>query len=318
MLTLAWLYHPITGTPFQADSSYREVAPCSALAPYIRCFWGSERPLPGCPTSGGIVIPDTCMDIIFRIDYAANCISSSFCTLDEHSSFSPPSSRTGGLSSTFAIRFYAWTARLFAEAPLRGSLNGRYPAEAFFPDLTKALPPVLLAEPTLTGRIRAAEKVLLTHLHPDAADPAVLNAIHYILRTDGRCRMAEVSADIYDACMATIRHNEADADEITAAGLTAAQAELVSAPMIEECFLNLECRFKWEREIAEGDDSVLVCLKVVSLHMDERHLDEGDLGRTGRTGLLYNIHHPIDPEHFTGTAHDYLGVLEKFRDYGEY
>lgn len=194
MLTLARLYHPITGTPFQADSTYREVAPCAALAPYIRCFWGSERPLADCPTPGGIVIPDTCMDIIFRIDYAANCISSAFCTLDEHSSFSPPSSRTGGLSSTFAIRFYAWTACLFAEAPLHGRLNGRYPAEAFFPHLTKGLLPILLAEPTLPGRIRAAEKVLLTHLHPDAADPAVLNAIHHILRTEGRCRMAEVSA----------------------------------------------------------------------------------------------------------------------------
>lgn len=54
--------------------------------------------------------------------------------------------------------------------------------------------PVLLRETTLTGRIRAAEGVLLTHLRPDAADPAVLNAIHRILRTDGRCRMAEVSA----------------------------------------------------------------------------------------------------------------------------
>ncbi len=194
MRTLTQRYHPITGTPFQADSTYREVAPCAALAPYIRCFWGGEHPLPDCPTPGGIVIPDTCMDIIFRIDYAANCISSSFCTLDEHSSFSLPSGRTSGLSSTFAIRFYAWTACLFAEAPLRGSLNGRYPAEAFFPHLTKALLPVLLAEPTLPGRIRAAEEVLLTHLHPDAADPAVLNAIHHILRTDGRCRMAEVSA----------------------------------------------------------------------------------------------------------------------------
>lgn len=127
-----------------------------------------------------------------------------------------------------------------------------------------------------------------------------------------------MSADIYDACMVTIRHNDFDADEISAAGLTAVKADLVSSPMIDECFLNLECRFKWEREIAEGDDSVLVCLEVVSLHMDERHLDEGDLGRTGRTGLLYNLHHPIDPEHFPGTAHDYLGVLEKIRDYAEY
>lgn len=127
-----------------------------------------------------------------------------------------------------------------------------------------------------------------------------------------------MSADIYDPCMATIRHNQFDTDEIAAAGLTAVKAEQVHAPMIEECFLNLECRFKWEREIAEGDNSVLMCLEVVSLHMDERHLDESDLGRTGKTGILYNVHHPIDPEHFSGTAHDHLAVLEKIRDYAEY
>ena len=82
--------------------------------------------------------------------------------------------------------------------------------------------------------------------------------------------------------------------------------------------MNLECRFKWEKEIAEGDDYVLAYLEIVSAHIDERHLDENDLGRTGETGILYNIHHPIHPERFTGTAHDYLGVVQKIRDYAEY
>ncbi|MBD5455146.1 MAG: hypothetical protein HDR23_01480 [Lachnospiraceae bacterium] len=54
------------------------------------------------------------------------------------------------------------------------------------------------------------------------------------------------------------------------------------------------------------------------MHIDEHHLDENDLGRTGKTGILYNIHHPINPEQFSGTAHDFLGVIEKIRDYAEY
>ena len=127
-----------------------------------------------------------------------------------------------------------------------------------------------------------------------------------------------MSADIYDKCMATIRHNQFDADEISAAGLTAVPADTVNAPMIDECFMNLECKFRWEKEIADGDDYVLMCLEIVNIHIDERHLDETDLGRTGKTGLLYNIHHPIDPENFGGTAHDYIGVIEKIRDYAEY
>lgn len=63
---------------------------------------------------------------------------------------------------------------------------------------------------------------------------------------------------------------------------------------------------------------MLMCLEIVKAHIDERHLDENDFGWTGKTGILYNIHHPIDSEQFNGTAHDYLGVIEKIRDYAEY
>lgn len=196
MKTLAALYHPITGTPFQRDETYQEVAPCVALAPYIRCFWGSEYPLPDRPHAGGIVIPDTCMDIIFRIDYAANRITSSFCALDEHTYLSDPSSASGGCSATFAIRFYAWTACLFAEDSLRGSVNARYPAEVFFRRIEYVLLPHLFDEPTLMGKIRIAEKLLLSLLAPDRADAAVLNAVHHMLRTCGRSRISDISASL--------------------------------------------------------------------------------------------------------------------------
>lgn len=195
MRTLSQLYHPITGTPFQQDETYREAAPCLALQPYIRCFWGSERPLPDRPSAtGGLVIPDTCMDIIFHIDYARDRISSSFCALDEHSYRTPASNSSGGLSATFAIRFYAWTACLFAEDTLRGSANRHFPVDAFFRRIERALLPVLFEETTLTGKIRAAEPVLIALLRPDKADAAVLNAIHHLLITDGRARIGEVSA----------------------------------------------------------------------------------------------------------------------------
>ena len=36
-----------------------------------------------------------------------------------------------------------------------------------------------------------------------------------------------------------------DEDEITAAGLTAVPASKVNAPLIKECFLNLECELEW-------------------------------------------------------------------------
>ena len=42
-MNLHKIYHPITATPFQCTQDYMEFAPCDALKPYIRCFWGSEK-----------------------------------------------------------------------------------------------------------------------------------------------------------------------------------------------------------------------------------------------------------------------------------
>ena len=47
---------------------------------------------------------------------------------------------------------------------------------------------------------------------------------------------------------------------------------------------------------------------VINVRIDERHLDENDLGRTGETGILYNIHHPIDPEKFYDMSLDCVGA----------
>ena len=52
-----------------------------------------------------------------------------------------------------------------------------------------------------------------------------------------------------------------------AAGLTPVPADLVNAPMVDECFMNLECRFRRKKEIAEGDDYVLACLEIVCAHI---------------------------------------------------
>ena len=48
-----------------------------------------------------------------------------------------------------------------------------------------------------------------------------------------------MSADSHAACMATIRNNTFEADEITASGLTVEKADWVNAPMVKECFMNL-------------------------------------------------------------------------------
>ena len=40
-------------------------------------------------------------------------------------------------------------------------------------------------------------------------------------------------------------------------------------------------------------------------------------GEPERGRILYNIHHPSDPEHFSEAAHDWVGLIKKKRDYVE-
>lgn len=114
--------------------------------------------------------------------------------------------------------------------------------------------------------------------------------------------------------MNTIRNNQWETDEIAASILTAVPAEKVNAPMVAECFMNLECRLLWEKEIIPEDDHVVVCLDIVNAHVDEAYLNS----RFGENGLLYNIHHPVNPETFPGKAHDYAGIIMPVIDTGEY
>ena len=195
MQNLSNMYRPITGEPFRDSDEYCEVAPCAALRPYVRCFWGTKRPVPMQTeqASYGIVIPDTCMDIIFDINYTQNSYNGFFCTIDEHSY------RTGGASgtdtiATFAIRFYAWTAILFSEYDLTSSKNRAFPAEVFFSSLKTELEPLLFDVPTLGGKIAVAEKLLLKRLCTDRIDHDVANSIHYMLSTSGRAKISDICA----------------------------------------------------------------------------------------------------------------------------
>lgn len=122
------------------------------------------------------------------------------------------------------------------------------------------------------------------------------------------------SRDVFMRCVATIKNNNMDKDEITASGLTAVPASKVNAPMIQECFLNLECELAWSRELAPGGYHDVFCGKVIGVHMDEARYDAGKLGRYGETGYLYNIHRPINPD--TGDAVEtQVGIMQTLGTY---
>jgi len=91
------------------------------------------------------------------------------------------------------------------------------------------------------------------------------------------CVLNFFTADIKDKCFDTIKNNGFDTDEITASGLTAEKAESVNAPLIKECFLNIECEYLWEHELNPGDPSlVVVALKTVGICIDDEYYNAKD------------------------------------------
>ncbi len=99
-----------------------------------------------------------------------------------------------------------------------------------------------------------------------------------------------------EKCMNTIANNSYDLDELTASGLHYHNGSKIKAPIVDECFLNLECEVVWEKEISEGGIHVALCVKIVNVWMDEAHYNAGKCGRYGETGYLYNVHSPVNPE----------------------
>jgi flavin reductase (DIM6/NTAB) family NADH-FMN oxidoreductase RutF len=130
------------------------------------------------------------------------------------------------------------------------------------------------------------------------------------LKETGVCVLNFFSNDIYDRCIKTIGNNEFETDEITASGLTAEKAIKVNAPRIMECFLNIECKYLWEHELFERSHDMTIALKAVNICMDSDRYDQSKFGRYGKTGFLFQIDQPTNPE--TGETTPFgPGILEQ-------
>lgn len=198
MQRLSDIYRPITASPFTGDETYREIPPCDALKPYIRCFWGTELPVTASDIPDddiSLVIPDTCIDIIFEIDYTNNRYNGFVCTLDEHSYSASAVELPAApkpLAATFAIRFYAWSAVLFAEHDFRGCRNTAFHVDEFFSGFRRELEPLLFDVPSLSEKARIAERFLLGRLHPERLHSDMLNALYFMLSNGGRAKVSDI------------------------------------------------------------------------------------------------------------------------------
>ena len=117
----------MTSRPFLSDGRYREYRPCELLRPYILCYWTMEDEVT--PDRRGseanapvLVIPDTCADIIIRINHTRQEISGYLCGIQDQPFLSVPRI-SGDEVSCFAVRFYFWSAGLFLNLNYRDTSN---------------------------------------------------------------------------------------------------------------------------------------------------------------------------------------------------
>ena len=188
---IARMYVPLSSYGLRFDGEYTEIAPCPALAPYLRCFWGSLHARRSC--GGSRVIPDSCMDLIFEVNYTKNRVTGRFCALDD-AAYVTPECSSQDIISSFGIRFYAWTAACFAEADFRDALGRVFDPEAHFSSLFHALSPRLFEPDDLAARARLAEAELMRRLRPDRLGYALLNAIYGMISGCGREKVGGIAA----------------------------------------------------------------------------------------------------------------------------
>lgn len=196
-MELSQIYHPITATPFLSDDTYMELAPCKELKPYIRCFWGTRKPFKQKTTClpEKLVIPDTCMDIIFHINFTENKIDGVFCGINDTSFYAQERARPGTVVSTFAIRFYAWAAILFSEESMDGIKNSYLDARHHFSKLKNMLEPLLFDVAGIEQRAAIAQRFLLQQIHLKRENRIVMDSVAVILRGRGNVKMAQLAKE---------------------------------------------------------------------------------------------------------------------------
>lgn len=184
-------YYPITAAPFRSNRSYSEIAPCAALKPYIRCFWGTDGASGAIASDNRLVVPDTCMDIIFSVNHKLGTVGSFFCGVDEFAQITAGAGVDAG-AFTFGIRFYAWTGILFSERDMRESKNVRLCAAEYFNGVIKPLIPRLSEARSLGGRAKLAEDVLLKRLRAERAESDMMNAVFCMIKSRGTAKISEL------------------------------------------------------------------------------------------------------------------------------
>ena len=184
------IFTTVTSNPTHSGN-YIEIEPCEDLKPYIRCFWGTRHRRAVIITNEKNKIwvnPDICMDIMVTGNPDLNSTGSHFCGVNNFSYSADEND-----CFCFGIRFYAWSAVLFADEVMNGVLNAFLDADAYFSGFARELNEKLFDAESIYERKVIAEKFLLHRLNTKRENPDVMNSIYCIINNNGKVGVDELS-----------------------------------------------------------------------------------------------------------------------------
>jgi len=196
MFTLNNIYRPITAQPFLNDESYTELQPCEALKPYICCFWFAQKQHSGLTSTemkDKLVIPDTCMDIIFNINMDRNELHGLFAGISD-TTFMDKAQDVNPSMSCFAIRFYSWAVPLFSDGSMKYVFNSFVDVETYFTNFKDDLHGILTGNPLIPDTVDKVEQYLLKRLDSRKQNNNVMNAVYKVLRSKGTSNISELAS----------------------------------------------------------------------------------------------------------------------------
>lgn len=153
MVSLASLYKPLTAQATTFDGYMS----CDPLKPYIANYWGTGVSQDEASFEPLLVIPDTCMDVIFDINHTTGSVNGQLCGMGE-------------------------TAHSYNDIDL------------YFKDWKPFFTEMLLNTFTMKERIKKADRFLLSKLDLSKQNSHVMNALYYILKSRGSSGVKDACA----------------------------------------------------------------------------------------------------------------------------
>ena len=95
----------------------------------------------------------------------------------------------------------------------------------------------------------------------------------------------------YDKLIATINHNDLEADEFAIGSFTLTNAKTIQAPVIQEAFMNMECTLKDIQDLSGAGITAMIAGQVQHISIEEEYAQAYE-PRYGKAGFMMLIPAP--------------------------